>query len=35
MTNNFETQNFEIVDKVVHIFGKSDEVSEKLCPIDA
>ena len=24
--NDFETQNFEIFDKVVHNFGKSDEV---------
>ena len=24
--NDFETQNFEIFDKVVHNFGKPDEV---------
>ena len=26
LKNNFETQNFEIFDKVVHDFGKSDKV---------
>ena len=26
LKNDFETQNFEIFDKVVHNFGKSDEV---------
>ena len=26
LKNDFETQNFEIFDKVVHNFGKSDKV---------
>ena len=26
LRNNFETQNFEMFDKVVHNFGKPDEV---------
>ena len=26
LKNDFEIQNFEIFDKLVHIFGKSDDV---------
>jgi hypothetical protein len=26
LKNDFETQNFEIFDKVIHSFGKSDDV---------
>ena len=30
LKNDFETQNFEIFDKVVHNFGKPKEVNEKM-----
>ena len=40
MKNDFKTQNFEIFDKVVHNFGKSDDVfihivKKCLFPLDA